>query len=92
MENKYKMNNEQYCGTKPILESEPINIPNAKKCRANHGLVTAVPCDDMTFGAFKRKPNYKARLKSLQKQQREIEKRNREIEKAILENKYKNDN
>ena len=22
-----------------ILESEPINIPNAKKCRVNHGLV-----------------------------------------------------
>ena len=47
MENKYKM--EQYCGTKPILESEPINIPNAKKCRENHGLVAAIPGEDMTF-------------------------------------------
>ena len=74
-----------------ILESEPINIPNAKKCRANHGLVAAIPREDMTFGVFKRKPNYKARLKGLQKQQREIEKRNRDIEKAISENKYKND-
>ena len=49
------MNNEQYCGTTPILESEPINIPDAKKCRANHGLVAAVPCEDITFGIFKRK-------------------------------------
>ena len=48
------MNNE-YLGTTPILESEPVNIPNAKKCRANHGLVTAIPCEDMTFGIFKRK-------------------------------------
>ena len=38
-----------------ILESEPINIPDAKKCRANHGLVAAVPREDMTFGVFKRK-------------------------------------
>ena len=75
---------EQHCGTTVILESEPINIPNAKKCRANHGLVAAVPSEDMTFGVF-RALGYKARLKSLQKQ-------NREIEKAILENKYKNDN
>ena len=43
------MNNEQYCGTKPILESEPIDIPNAKKCRENHGL----PREDMTFGVFR---------------------------------------
>ena len=48
------MNNE-YLGTTPILESEPANIPNAKKCRVNHGLITAIPCEDMTFGIFKRK-------------------------------------
>ena len=48
------MNNE-YLGTTPTLESEPINIPDAKKCRANHGLITAIPCKDMTFGIFKRK-------------------------------------
>ena len=34
-----------------ILESVPINIPNAKKCRANHGLGTSVPRED---GVFKR--------------------------------------
>ena len=52
-------NNNEYYGMIPILESEPINIPNAKKCRANHGLVTAIPCEDMTFGIFKReKTNY----------------------------------
>ena len=49
------MNKEQYCGTTVILESKQINIPNAKKCRVNHGLVTAIPCEDMTFGVFKRK-------------------------------------
>ena len=64
----------QYCGTKPILESVPINIPNAKKCRENHGLVSAIPREDMTFGVFKRKPTYKMRIKSLEKQRREIEK------------------
>ena len=73
---------EQYCGTTPILVSEPIDIPNAKKCRENHGLVTAIPCEDITFGVFKRKLGYKMRIKSLEKQRREIEKRNREIEKA----------
>ena len=51
------MNNE-YLGTKPILESEPVSIPNAKKCRVNHELVTAVPCEDMPFGIFKRKTSY----------------------------------
>ena len=50
---------DKYLGTIPILESEPINIPNAKKCRANHGLVTAVPSEDMTFGIFKRNRNLK---------------------------------
>ena len=29
-----------------ILESVPINIPNAKECRANHGLSTSVPFED----------------------------------------------
>ena len=67
------MNNEQYCGTKPILQSVPINIPNAKKCRENHGLVAAIPREDITFGVFKRKPTYKMRIKSLEKQKREIE-------------------
>ena len=60
---------EQYFGTTAILESEPINIPDVKKCRANHGLVTTVPCEDMTFGVF-RALGYKARLKSLQKQKK----------------------
>ena len=55
-----------------ILESEPIDIPNAKKCRENHGLVTAVPCGDMTFGVFRRKGNKKV---------------SREREKAISEDK-----
>ena len=49
---------DEYLGTIPILESEPINIPNAKKCRANHGLVTAVPYEDITLGIFKRKKSY----------------------------------
>ena len=62
----------QYCGTKPILESVPIDIPNAKKCRENHGLVTAIPREDMTFGVFKRELGYKMRIKSLEKQKREI--------------------
>ena len=68
---------EQYCGTKPILESEPINIPNAKKCRVNHGLVAAIPREDMTFGIFKRKPTYtyKMRIKSLEKQKIELVKK-----------------
>ena len=81
--------------TTVILESEPINIPNVKKCRANHGLVTAVRRKDMTFGVF----TCKARLKSLEKKRRgieeenrkELKKRNREIEKAISGNKYKDD-
>ena len=66
-----------------ILESEPINIPNAKKCRANHGLVAAIPREDMTFGVFKRKPayNYKMRIKSLEKQKIEL------VKKAISESK-----
>ena len=64
---------EQYCGTKPILESEPINIPNPKKCRENHGLVAAIPREDMTLGVFRRKLGYKMRIKSLEKQKKEIE-------------------
>ena len=77
--------------TTVILESEPINIPNVKKCRANHGLVTAVPCEDMTFGVF-RKPTYKARIKSFERKRKELEKINREREKAILEEYNRNDN
>ena len=80
--------------SKQILQSEPINIPNAKKCRENHGLVTAIPGEDITFGVFKRKTGYKMRIKSLEKQRREAEKRNikelerisREREEAILDN------
>ena len=57
-----------------ILESEPINIPNAKKCRVNHGLVAAVPRED---DVFKRKPTYayKMRIKSLEKQKIELAKK-----------------
>ena len=80
------MNNEQYCGTKPILESEPINIPNAKKCRENHGLVAAIPREDMTFGVFKRKPTYKMRIKSLEKQKIEL------VKKQFQKISIKNDN
>ena len=60
-----------------ILESGPINIPNAGKCRVNHGLVAAVPREDMTFGIFKRKPTYayKMRIKSLEKQKIELAKK-----------------
>ena len=57
------MNNE-YLGTTPILESEPVNIPNAKKCRVNHGLVTPIPCEDMTFGIFNRKNQLLKRFKN----------------------------
>ena len=55
-----------------ILESEPINIPNVKKCRANHGLVAAVPREDRM-----RKPTYayKMRIKSLEKQKIELVKK-----------------
>ena len=72
--------------SKPILKSEPIAIPNAKKCRENHGLVAAIPCEDMTFGVFRRSPTYvyKMRIKSLEKRRREIERRNCEIEKAKI--------
>ena len=52
-------NNNEYYGT------TPINIPNAKKCHANHGLVTAVPCEDMTFGIFKRKNQLLNRFKNI---------------------------
>ena len=83
-------------GTTPILESDLIDIPNVSQCRVNHGLVTAVPSEDITFGVFKRGKvgARKVRLKSLRRQKREIEeknrketeKRNREFEKAILQN------
>ena len=53
------------------MESEPINISNVKECRANHGLVTAVPFEDITFGVFRRL-GYKARLKSLERKRREL--------------------
>ena len=45
------MNNEnQYLGTRPILESDPIEIPNAKQCRVNHGPVAILPSGDITHG------------------------------------------
>lgn len=62
-----KKDDDQYSETTPILESEPIDIPDVERCRVNHGL-----------------PAYKARLKSLQMQRREIEERDRkETEKKI---------
>ena len=92
------MKKDEYFGTTPILESDPIKIPNARQCRVNHGLVTAIPSQDITLGILQRRKvtlgAWKARVKSLEKRKREIEernrmeieKRNREIEKAILEN------
>ena len=48
------MNHKQYLGTTPILESEPIEIPNTRQCRINHGLVTAIPYDvGITLGVWK---------------------------------------
>ena len=52
---------DQYLGLTPIMESCPIDIPNARQCRVNHGLVTAIPSGDITLGAWK------ARVKSLEK-------------------------
>ena len=90
-----KKSDDQCLGTTPILESEPIAISNAKQCRINHELVTSIPSEDITLGVFKRKAPaaWKARVKILERQKREIEerdrkeikKRNRELEKAILE-------
>lgn len=62
------MNNErQYYGTTPILESEPIEIPNAKQCRVNHGLVTAIPFEDITLGVWKNREIKKVILENKQK-------------------------
>ena len=90
-----KKKDDQYFGTTPILGSDSIAIPNAKQCRVNHRLVTAIPSEDITLGVLERRKvgAWKARVKSLERQKREIEernrkkigKRNREIEKAILE-------
>ena len=55
--------------------SDPINIPNAEQCRVNHGLITAVPSEDITFGVF-RCLGYKLHLKTLQKKQRIAELQN----------------
>ena len=49
------MKKDQYFGTTPILESKPIEIPNARQCRVNHGLVTAIPFGDITLGVWKTK-------------------------------------
>ena len=46
-----KSDADQYFGVTPILESSPIDIPNARQCRVNHGLVTAIPSGDITLGA-----------------------------------------
>ena len=62
-----KKDADQYFGTTPILESDPIEIPNARQCRVNHGLVTAIPSGDITLGAWK------APVKSLEKRKKEIE-------------------
>ena len=51
----------QYLGSTPIMESCPIEIPNARQCRVNHGLPAAIPPGDITIGAWK------ARVKSLEK-------------------------
>ena len=64
---------DQYLGSTPILESSPIDIPNARQCRVNPGLVTAIPFGDITLGAWK------ARVKSLEK--RKIEKLKSDFEK-----------
>lgn len=74
----------EYRGIKPILGSEPVFIPNTNQCRLNHGLVTAVPSEDITLGVFRRS-GYKTRLKSLQKKQMEAEK----IKKQLQDKKYK---
>lgn len=58
--------------------AEPVDIPNANQCRVNHGLITAVPSEDITFGVFRRL-GYKMRLKSLQKQQAVQENNNFEV-------------
>ena len=63
-----KKDDDQYLGTTPILESDPIRIPNARQCRVNHGLVAAIPSGDITLSAWK------ARVKSLEKRKKEIEK------------------
>ena len=46
-------NEKQYFGTTPILESSPIDIPNARQCCINHGLVAAIPFGDITLGVWK---------------------------------------
>ena len=71
------MNEQQYFGTTPILESEPIDIPNAKKCRVNHGLP-----------AYKSRLKS---LQMQKRNRKETEKENRGLEKAILENYNKNE-
>ena len=63
MNNETK-NDKQYFGTTPILESAPIDIPYAKQCRVNHGLVAAIPSGNSTFGAWE------ARVKSLEKRKK----------------------
>ena len=57
------MKKDQYFGTTPILESDPINIPNAKRCRVNHGLVAAIPSGDITLGVWKAKKEIEKLIK-----------------------------
>ena len=75
-----KKGDDQYFGTIPILESEPIDIPNAERCRANHELP---PYKARLKSLEKRKKEIEERNR------KETEKRNRERETAVLE-KYKN--
>ena len=46
------------------MNDEYLGIPNTS--RVNHGLVTAVPCEDITFGIFKRRMR-KPTIKTFQK-------------------------
>ena len=62
--------------------SDPINIPNENQCRVNHGLITAVPFEDITFGVFRRVGN-KMRLKSLQKKPK-IEEKEKQLQETGL--------
>ena len=70
-----KRDTDQYFGATPILESSPIDIPNARQCRVNHGLVTAIPSGDITLGAWK------ARVKSFERRKKEIGKLKSDFEK-----------
>ena len=71
-----KRDDGQNFGTTPILESEPIDIPNAEPCRVNHGL----PAYKARLRSLQ-----KAKRDAEERNRKETEKENREREKAILE-------